>query len=83
MDKSYKILQIYEVYEKQVTQYNPETCEGELFVDYTITFLKLKAEAGGYPCWDRSPGDEERYVEMFWKSEGIRQDKESINSNAA
>ena len=38
--KCYRILEIYEVYEYQVTQYSPETCEGGHFVDYLNTFLK-------------------------------------------
>jgi len=45
--------------------------------------LKLKGEANGYPGWVRSPEDEEQYVEIFWKNEGIRLDKESIRTNAA
>jgi len=40
--KGYRILEIYEVYEYQVTQYNHETGQGVLFVDYINTFLKLK-----------------------------------------
>jgi len=45
--------------------------------------LKLKAEASGYPGWVRGPEDEERYVESFWQSEGIRLEKESIRFKAA
>ena len=54
------ILEIYEVYEYQVTQYNPETSEAAHFVDYINTFLKLEAEASGYPVWVHSPEDEDR-----------------------
>ena len=75
VEKGYRILEIYEVYEYEVPQYNPETCAGGIFVDYINTFLKLKAEA--------SPEDEELYVESFWKKEGIRLERESIKSNAA
>ena len=45
--KGYKMLEIYEVHEYQVTQYSPVTGEGGHFVDYINTFLKLKAEASG------------------------------------
>jgi len=38
VEKVYRILEIYEVYEYQVTQYNPETGLGGLFVDYINTF---------------------------------------------
>jgi len=34
VDKGYKTPEICELYEYQVTQYNPETCEGGLFMDY-------------------------------------------------
>ena len=73
----------YEVYEYQVTQYNPETCEGGLFVDYINTFLKLKAKASSYPDWVHSPEDEDQYVDSFLQSERIRLEKEAIGYNAA
>ena len=47
------------MYEYQVTQYDPETGEGGLFVAYTNTFLKLKGEASGYPGRVHSPEDED------------------------
>ena len=71
------------MYEYQVTQHDPKTGEGILFVDYINTFLKLKAEASGYPGWVHCPEDEDRYVDSFWLSEGIRLDMEAIRHNAA
>jgi hypothetical protein len=41
--KGYKILEIQEEYQYEVTQYNPETNDGGLSVEYINTFLKLKA----------------------------------------
>jgi len=81
VEKGYRILEIH--YEYHVTQYNPESGEGGLFVEYINNFLKLKAEASGYPSWVCSPEDEELFIETFWKNEGIRLDRESIKSNAA
>jgi hypothetical protein len=81
--KVFKILKIFEVYQYNVTQYNPETGEGGLFVEYINTFLKLKAEGSGYPSWVRGSSDEKRYIKSFWKSEGIRLDQNSIRFNAA
>jgi len=83
VEKGYRILEIYEVHEYQVTQYNPETGEGGLSVAYINTFLKLNAEASGYPGWFHSPEDEDRYVDSFWQSEGIRLDKEATRYNDA
>jgi len=83
VEKGYRILEIHEVYEYQVTQYKRETGEGGLFVDYINTFLKIKAEASGYPSWVRSPEDKERFIDSFEQSEGVRLDRESIKFNAA
>ena len=60
ISKGYRILEIHEVYEYAVTKYDEATGEGGLFVEYIDTFLKLKADASGYPSWDRTPADEDR-----------------------
>ena len=83
VSKCYRILEIQEVYEYAVTQYVEATGEGGLFVEDIDTFLKLKAEASGYPSWVRTSTDEERYIEEFRQSEGILLDKESIRHNAS
>jgi len=59
-EKGYRILEIYDVYECQVTQYNPETGECRLLVAYMNTFFKQKAEASGYPGRVPSPENEDR-----------------------
>ena len=82
VEKVYRI-EFLEVYEYQSTQYSRETDQGGLFVDYIKTFLKLKAEANGYPNWVQSPEDKERYIHSFRESEGIELDKASIKYNAA
>ena len=82
VQKWYRILEVYEVYE-YVTRYDPETREGGMFASYMDTFLKLKAEASGYHGWVRSPVDDERNIQSFWKREGIRLDRGSIKFYAA
>ena len=52
-------------------------------MDYINTFLKIKAEASGYPSLVRSPEVEERFIDSFEQGEGIRLDRESIKFNAA
>jgi hypothetical protein len=83
VQKGYRNLEIHEVYEYKRTRYDPENREGGLFAGYIHMFLKLTAEASGYPAWVRTPADEERYIESFWKSEEIRLDREAIKPNAA
>jgi len=83
VQKGYEIVEIIEVYEYAVTQCDPQTDEGGLFVEYLDTFLKLYREAGRYPGWVRTPEDENRYIANFFASEGIRLDKEAIRPNDA
>ena len=70
------------MYEYEVTKYDPHTREEGLFADYINTFLKIKAEASGYPAWVRNPEDEERYVETFIAREGMLMDRDAIIANA-
>jgi hypothetical protein len=83
VEKGYKVLDIHEVYQYRVTQYDRATGEWGLFADYINTFLKLKAEASGYPSWVRTSDDEDRYIELFWESEGILLNKDAIKQNPA
>jgi hypothetical protein len=77
------VVEIYEVYEYKVTQYAPATGQGGLFVEYINTFLKLKAEASGYPSWVRTSEDEDSYINAFMASKGIRLDRNNVRPNAA
>ena len=83
VSKGYRIVKVYEVYEYAVTQYDRQGDEGGLFVEYINTFLKLKAEASGYPVWVSSSEDEDRFINAFYMSEGILLDKNEIRPNAA
>jgi len=60
--RGYLVVEIHEFYEFEVTQYDPKTGEGGHFVQYVDTFLKLKAEASGYPGWMQGPEDQDRSV---------------------
>ena len=79
----YTVLKIHEFYEYEVTRYDPKTGEGGHFLQYIDTFLKLKAEASGYPGWVQGLEDEDWYVQLFRDSEGIELDKNMMQKNAA
>jgi hypothetical protein len=83
VQKGYRILEVYELYEYNITRFDHEAREGGRFAGCIDTFVKSKAEASSYPSFVQSLADEERYIESFWKSEGIRLDRESIRPNAA
>ena len=72
VEKGYKIREIYEIYEYRLTKFRPKPL---LFLDFKNTFLKLESETRGYPGWVRSLADEERYIEWYAKSKGIRLNK--------
>jgi hypothetical protein len=81
--KGYNILEIYKVYQYEVTQYNPDTGDGGLFVEYINSFLNLKAVASGYPSWVQTPAVKEHFIRQFFESEGIQVDRDPIRYNAA
>jgi hypothetical protein len=83
VEKGNQHVDVYEVYEYEVTQYDPQKGEGGLFVEYINTFLKLKTEASGYLSWVQNPEDEDRYIHNFNASEDILLDKDAIRPNAA
>jgi hypothetical protein len=83
VQKGYQVLEVQEMYEYQVTQYDKQTGEGGLFVQYIDTFLKIKTEASGYPNWVRSPEVENQYIRSFYESEDIQLNKDAISTNAA
>lgn len=86
LDTGYTILDVYEIWEYEVTQYNPRTKTGGLFVRYINTFLKLKQEASGWPadCAEDEPDyqeNRERYLNEYYCREGIELDPELIERN--
>lgn len=64
VQKGYEVLKIFKVYEYNVTQHDPQTGHGGLFVEYIDTLLKLKTEASGY----KNPDDQDRYINNFYAS---------------
>jgi len=82
VQKGYEVIEIFEDYEYAVTQYEPQTGQGGLFVEYVDTFLKLNTEASGYPDWVRTPEDEDHCISNLHASEGIRLDKDATRPNA-
>jgi hypothetical protein len=47
VEKGYRVIEVMEVYEYQVTQFDHATGEGGLFAKYINTFFKLKEDASG------------------------------------
>lgn len=71
VDKGYKVVEIYEAWEYNMTKYDKATNEGGIFADYINTFLKIKTEASGYPSWCKTVEDEDRFIKLFHETVGI------------
>jgi len=66
----YRVLEVYEVYECQVTQCNPETGEGGHFVDYINTFVKLNLERAAIPTGSIVPNTRNGMWNRFGRVKG-------------
>ena len=79
----YKITRIDEIWQYEITQYDPVKRQGGLFAQYINTFSKIKQEASGLPA-DCSIEDNEaidRYIASYAASEGITLNKNAIKPN--
>lgn len=81
--KGYEIVKIHEIWEYKVTQYDPKTRTGGLFAGYINEFLKIKAEASGWPKSCQTPEQKQAYLDEFFEREGVRLDESKIEFNPA
>ncbi|XP_048513417.1 uncharacterized protein LOC125501456 [Athalia rosae] len=78
----YRIVDVSEIWQYDITSYDPATKQGGLFAGYIDTFLKLKQEASGWPAECDDETSRQRYVEEYERVEGIRLDGSKIAKNA-
>lgn len=81
--KGYQIVNIHEIWSYKVTQYDPKTRTGGLFSGYINAFLKVKAEASGWPQSCKTPEEKPAYINEFLEREGVLLDESKIGYNAA
>ncbi|XP_053139987.1 uncharacterized protein LOC128339695 [Hemicordylus capensis] len=74
--KGYRVAQIYEVW-------HFERRSDRLFSEYVKKFLQLKQESSGYPTEYVSRVDRERYIDEYYKKEGVCLCPEMIEANPA
>ena len=86
VDKGYKIVKIYEVYNWKKKSVYEKNCQTKftngLFTDYIDLFLKVKQESSGLPAWVKDDVDLNKYVSEYLCNEGILLDKAKIEKNA-
>ena len=74
IEKGYKVLQIHEVWHFQKTS-------NDLLSEYVNYFLRLKQESSGFPDWVRTPEDQARYIDEYYRHEGILLHRDKIVKN--
>lgn len=81
IENGYRILKIFEVWEYQVSQFNPETKIGGIFVEYVNKFMKIKTEASGFPLNCNTLEEKQNYIQEYFETENIMLDINNIKVN--
>ncbi|XP_054283566.1 uncharacterized protein LOC129000629 [Macrosteles quadrilineatus] len=77
VEKGYVVLDMYELWEYKVATYE----NGGLFTDFINKFLKMKQEASGFPGWCETDEDKNKYIDDYFKKEGVQLEKDKIVKN--
>lgn len=77
VEKGYTIVKIHEV-----SHFPPEQHRTGLSADYVNTWLKVKQELAGWPCWCQTVDQKQEYILRYQELEGIRMDIASIAKNS-
>ncbi|XP_031342339.1 uncharacterized protein LOC116170237 [Photinus pyralis] len=81
VEKGYKILETYEIWEYRTEQYNRETKTGGLFNDYINKFLCIKQQSSGWPTSCNTAEKKDEYIKEYFEVEGVRLDPSKIEKN--
>jgi hypothetical protein len=76
VQKGYRVLHVYEVYEYRTTQYDPQL-GWSLCRIYKYIF-EIGSRGQWIPCMGSTPDDEDRYIETFFETEGVRPDRAAV-----
>lgn len=80
--QGYRVINIYEMWQYKILQYNKELGIDGLFAPYINKFLKLKAEASGWPLWCADDVlSKLLYIESFELREGVTLDENNVQLN--
>ena len=82
VEMGYEILERYEAWHyEDREEYNHETGQGGLWVDYINKFLKIKVQASGYPPHVQTEAEKAEYIRDFKEHEGVELDPDKIQYN--
>ena len=82
LEVGYKLINITEVWHfEETSTYDATKGEKGIFSDYINTFLKIKQECSGWPQGVKSEEEKSKYIEDYFKVEGIKLDPKKIEHN--
>lgn len=81
LEMGYRVLECYEIWEYEITKYNPKTGEGGLFHEYVNNFFKIKEMASGLPSHLKTEEEIENYILDFFIHEGIQLERSEMRKN--
>lgn len=82
LNLGYVIVKTYEVLHWPLTEmFDKEKGSGGLFTDYINCFLRIKAQASGYPTDVLTEEDRKRYISDYALNEGVHLHADEIESN--
>ena len=79
LTQGYKMYEIWNF--NDIAQYDPHTKTGILFTEYINIFLKVKQEASGWPDWCTTKEAKQRYIKVYYNTEGILLNYNKIRNN--
>ena len=77
----YRILEIFEIWQYQMTKYDPHTKQGGLFAEYISEFYKSKLAASGLPLGCETDAQIDAYIDEIERKEGLKLQKSEISHN--
>ena len=82
LNHGYKIMHTYEILHwRELEQIDEETKKGGIFHSYINTFLRIKAEASGFPADVKMDDDSKLYINEFKKQESMLLEQRNIKHN--
>ncbi|CAB0040669.1 unnamed protein product [Trichogramma brassicae] len=77
----YVVLDVFEIWQYEMTQYDQATNEGGIFSEYANVFYREKAMASGFPSDNMTALEKDEYVRELERHEGVRLDLDEIVFN--
>ncbi|XP_031340970.1 uncharacterized protein LOC116169082 [Photinus pyralis] len=81
IEKGYKVLETYEIWQYATDQYDKRSKTGGLFNEYINKFLGIKQQSSGWPSGCDTPEKKDKYVNDYFETEGVTLDPNKIEKN--